>query len=123
MEHPRDWRWCSYDELTGVRKRYRVVNLERLLSLTGYPTLAEFGDVHAARVQEHLTERRRGREAWWTESVAIGDREFAREAEQTVSYRQSMEAHELDSSQSEQVWVVREQPSSYTTNSKPKPGI
>ena len=31
VAHPRDWRWCGHDELIGKRKRYRIVDIDRLL--------------------------------------------------------------------------------------------
>ena len=30
VEHPRDWRWCGYDELVGIRKRYRLIDIAGL---------------------------------------------------------------------------------------------
>ena len=31
VKHPSEWRWCSYDELTGQRQRYRIIDEHRLL--------------------------------------------------------------------------------------------
>lgn len=30
VSHPRQWRWCGYDELTGRRQRYRILDVQRL---------------------------------------------------------------------------------------------
>ena len=35
VSHPEQWRWCGYDELSGVRKRYRILNIDRLLKSLG----------------------------------------------------------------------------------------
>ena len=36
VKHPSQWRWCGYDELTGKRSRYRIINQERLLDELGF---------------------------------------------------------------------------------------
>ena len=42
VKHPCEWRWCGYDELTGARRRYRIVDQERLLHCTGIANMGEF---------------------------------------------------------------------------------
>jgi len=31
VHHPSEWRWCGYDELTGGRQRYRLLDLDSVL--------------------------------------------------------------------------------------------
>ena len=31
VDHPRQWAWCSHDELIGTRSRYRMLAMDRLL--------------------------------------------------------------------------------------------
>jgi putative transposase len=33
--HPRDWPWCGYQEIMGLRQRYRILDLEELAHLRG----------------------------------------------------------------------------------------
>ncbi|MDP6523781.1 MAG: transposase [Kiritimatiellia bacterium] len=123
VEHPEDWRWCGYDELTDKRKRYRIIDQARLLSLTGFTTMRDFAEFYASSITERLSAGPQNREPFWTESVAIGSREFVDAAERTVSYRQAMERYEVDGSDGEKIWTVREQPSSYGGDLPPEMAI
>jgi putative transposase len=35
VKHPRDWAWCGYHELVGLRTRYRLIDRARLLEAWG----------------------------------------------------------------------------------------
>jgi putative transposase len=35
VAHPRDWQWCGYHELMGMRKRYRLLSVNHLLEALG----------------------------------------------------------------------------------------
>ncbi len=72
VDHPRQWRWCCYDELAGRRMRYRIVDRERLLYRTGFSTMDEFSRFYTESIDESLAGRWAEREAWWTEAVAVG---------------------------------------------------
>jgi putative transposase len=118
VEHPSQWRWCGYDELTGQRKRYRIVDQERLLHLTGFPSMSEFHNFYADSISERLSAGRPVRESCWTEAVAIGNEEFITTAEQSVAYRQRMDRYEVASPAGEKAWAVRETPGRYRANSE-----
>ena len=118
VEHPGQWRWCGYDELTGQRKRYRIVDQERLLYLTGFPSMSEFVNFYIDSISEHLSAGKLVRESSWTEAVAIGNEEFIAAAEQSVAYRQRMERYEVTSSTGERAWAVRETACRYRGNSE-----
>ena len=120
VRHPGDWRWCSYDELTMKRKRYRIVDQERLLALSGYANMSKFAEEHQARIEDRLTKGRLAREAAWTEAVAVGDRRFVESAQAATSYRQKMELYEVASDQGSHAWAVCEKPIRYNPDSKPK---
>lgn len=74
--HPRDWPWCSYDELTGRRQRFRILNLDHLLERLGMADHSEFHAWYRDGVERELTAGHRQREAHWTESLAVGDERF-----------------------------------------------
>ena len=48
------------------------------------------------------------REACWTEAIAVGSEDFVENAEKTVQYRQHMNRYEVEASDGEIVWAVRE---------------
>ena len=42
VEHPSQWRWCGYDELTGKRTRYCLLDFDRLLESLDVANLADY---------------------------------------------------------------------------------
>ena len=66
VRHPKEWRWCGYDEMTGKRKRYRIVDQDRLLYLTAISDIENFFASYAASVQDRVDRHLLSREAWWT---------------------------------------------------------
>jgi len=117
VKHPGEWRWCGYDELTGRRKRYRIVNQDRLLALTDFPSMSEFAVFYAESVSERLAGGVPAREPCWTEAVAVGDEPFVAKAEQSTPYRQSMERYEVTGPTGEKAWAVRETTIPYKADS------
>lgn len=120
VAHPEEWRWCGYDELTGRRQRYRIVDRERLLYLTAIANMKEFTGFYAASIAERLSLDMQKREDFWTEAVAVGGRGFVDAAERSISYRQSMDAYEIDVPGEERAWAIREGASTYNANLRKK---
>ena len=123
IKHPDQWRWCGYDELTEQRSRYQIINQDRLLSLTGFVSMATFADFYRASILERLTSGFLGREPYWTEAVAVGSEDFVKAAEGTTAYRRHMERYELTSPAGDNVWAVHEPAVSYNADSTAKPAI
>ena len=95
VDHPRQWRWCGYDELIGQRKRYRIIDQKRLLSRTGFATMSEFSRYYVDSMEQTLSNGRPERQAWWTEAVAVGSDKFIDDAVRTSVYRRSMEKQKI----------------------------
>ena len=78
VTHPREWEWCGYHEIVGSRKRYRVLDLDRLMELVQVPDIETLAKWHAARIDAAIAEGLLRRQAVWTESLAVGSPEFVR---------------------------------------------
>jgi hypothetical protein len=123
VNHPREWRWCSYRELMGKRQRYRIIDQPPLLWLTGFSSMGDFAGAHETRVEERLSLGGLVREPEWSEAIAVGDRDFVEAADHSISHRQAMEYIEVTKSGSEGTWAVRERPIAYNANSSAKNGL
>ncbi len=77
--HPREWRFGGYQELSGARKRYRIIDLDRLLGLLGSSDVAGFRRWHAATLGELCDRREQQRETHWSRAFAVGSRRWLRE--------------------------------------------
>ncbi len=122
VAHPRQWRWCGYDELTGQRKRYRIVDRERLLDRTGFSTMDEFARFYMESIEQALAGGRSERQAWWTEAVAVGNEDFINDAAQACTYRRSMDKHAITIPGQESAWIVCEPTVAYRVDSRQKNG-
>ena len=76
VRHPANWPACGYDELTGKRKRYRIIDTKHLVARTGMQSVADLHAWYREGSERKLAERRMEREAHWAESLAVGERRF-----------------------------------------------
>jgi putative transposase len=108
VRHPREWRWCGYDELTGARKRYRLVDQERLLESLEIGAISDFREYYEAEIEERIIKSRLTREPCWTESLAVGSKSFVSRISQNYGQRRIFDYIELPGLQSK-TWVLKEE--------------
>ena len=106
VAHPAEWRWCSYGEWMGQRRRYGVVDFKECLQILGGTTLEQFRDNYQALIQTRLAKDVMAREPQWTESIAVGSRAFVEAIGQQVTHRQQLHYAAVG----ENAWVLREEP-------------
>ena len=75
VDHPEQWEACGYHEIQRERERYRIVDREALAEALGLD-VARLSEMHAEWIGEALESGDLEREAQWSESVAVGGREF-----------------------------------------------
>lgn len=122
VQHPREWRWCGWDELMGQRKRYRLLDTERLLSSLDIADLPTFRQVYSEGLERLIHEGRLRREPMWTESLAVGSERFVNAAADQFRARYRFEYDRVATSGAGDVWTVREAPTSYTPFTEQKGG-
>ena len=74
VRHPSEWKHSGYHELSGTRKRYRIINTERLRKCLRMSDSEQFSEWYKRTVDEKLSEIYHVREAFWTEALAVGDK-------------------------------------------------
>jgi len=117
VAHPRMWRWCGFDELSGRRSRYRLLDrdlaAEYLAGGSGGVTGSEYEEaVNAALARGGLA-----REPAWTESIGVGSQAFVDGIAGQVRDRVRLEIVESPHGQ----WTVREEAAAYGRGG-PRPG-
>jgi putative transposase len=106
--HPREWEWSSYQELTGLRRRYRLVDRAQFLEATGQdPDSEQFRANYEAAIVERIG--RREREPVWSESLAVGSAKYIEEVAAQVQARLRLEREHLGGG----AWVLKEQRAQY----------
>jgi putative transposase len=107
VSHPADWEWTGWHELMGLRQRYRLLDLEALISCLEEPTVAAFRTRYGAMTEDALQRRELGRQPCWTESVAVGSEEFVKEAEGLLR-AQGLRLKTIVEETGDGTWVLRE---------------
>jgi putative transposase len=110
VRHPREWSWCGYQELAGLRKRFRILDIERLLWLMGNPDINTLRQQYESSIQERIAKGQLEREPKWTESIAVGSRAFVEGLERQIKGRQVLEIQPAG-----EVWVLKEAGRAYQT--------
>ncbi len=108
IRHPIDWHWCGYQEIVGRRLRYRVLDLNELLRLREQYDLQSFASWYNVELDQAL-QRACGRQAFWTESIAVGSEAFVRDITMSSVHRKRL----IFKKGSEDDWYVCDSMGSY----------
>jgi putative transposase len=104
VPHPSQWEWSGYGEIMGTRKRNRLLNIDKLLELSGAGSREEFRDHFLHGLNERIEKRRLVRQAMWTEALAVGGQPFVEAMKGLIHHRRLLEAAEEGDA-----WVLREE--------------
>jgi len=74
VAHPRHWRFGGYQELSGTRQRYRVIDQDRLLNCLAMQDQAAFRQWYEATLGELCQRASQPREPHWSRAFAVGGR-------------------------------------------------
>jgi putative transposase len=85
--YPREWEWVGYHEILGKRRRYRLVDWERLCWRLATGDLEEVRHNLEAALNDAIAQGEVKREAIWTESLAVGSVGFVQRIEPMVLTR------------------------------------
>jgi len=111
VSHPSQWLHGGYNEIQSPPDRYRLIDRQRLIELSGVANDEELKRVHKEWV-DHAVLTDSVRYVDWSEAVAVGSREFLAE----VKSRLGFTAKDRQIEQKGEVHVLREPESSYSTD-------
>ena len=75
VKHPSEWKHGSHAEFTGTRKRYRIINIDRLLECLWMSSEKEFRQWYLQTLAETLSLKQQP-EPFWSQAVAVGSPEW-----------------------------------------------
>ena len=79
VKHPCEWAESGYGEIQDPRKRYAVIDTSALLTLLNCRDLVHLQYEHTDQVRSMLASDRNRRDGRFSESLAVGNREFVEE--------------------------------------------
>ena len=104
VEHPCDWAWVGFQEIMGNRKRYRLVDLERLCWRLRADDVEDVRKNLAASLAERIARDDVKRQPCWTESLAVGSQGFVEKVKPQILFRRRTEMVPT----ADDTWVLQE---------------
>lgn len=118
VSDPSDWPHSGYHEIQTPKKRYRIVDTNALMELTACRGQSDLRSWHRGLVDEALRDSDfLQRQSLWTESVAVGDRDFTAMIEQALGIRvpgRKLTQHDTAT------WILKQERSAYNAKRSPK---
>jgi len=87
VSHPLEWKFCGYNEIHNPRKRYALINYKKLTELLHSRSIEDFKNTYNRWIEEALRIDRHIRDSKWTQSVAVGGKEFIEMTKDRLGYR------------------------------------
>ena len=110
VKHPREWDWSGYQEIMGIRQRYRLLDLERLCWRLRVGAIEDVRRNLEASLADAIARDQVKREHCWTESLAVGSAGFVEKIQPLILSRRETEIVET----AEDMWCLREVGSPYS---------
>jgi len=76
LKHPGKWKWGGYHELVGSRRRYCLIDREKLLEKICCDSERQFKRWYESALEVKLRQNEMQRESFWGDSRVVGDYEF-----------------------------------------------
>ena len=110
VSHPEDWAWCSYRELMGQRRRYRLIDRSHFFEVTGRdPDLESFREDYRCAIEERIEASELHWAAEWANGLAVGSEDYVNEVASRLGNRRCLTREETSGN----AWTLREDPSAY----------
>ena len=87
VSHPREWSFSGYNEIQNPRKRYGLIDHEKLIEMVEAKSQNDLRKDYVEWIEERLNNGNPFREDKWTESVAVGGEEFLKEIKEDLGVR------------------------------------
>ncbi len=76
VDHPAQWGECGYQEILQPPCRYGITDMSALTGLLGFNACSEMQQARATWIEQALRGKTLHREAYWSESLAVGGPAF-----------------------------------------------
>ena len=107
VKHPKDWEFCGYNEILDPPGRYRLIDRKALLSCCGITDPDEFRTYYKDLVAYTLAHGSLKRESLWTNSLAVGSRQYIEHNQHKFGRQYKIEALPAPSFKIKQYGEVR----------------
>ena len=89
VKHPLDWKESGYNEIQQPAHRYRIIDRNKLLTLLDLKTDESLKQYHKKWIDEALLKNNCERDAIWSQSLAVGSKEFTEKFQKELASKAS----------------------------------
>lgn len=112
VRHPAEWTFSGYNEIQNPRRKCSLLANERLQRLLNFPAYEDLVVAHRQWVEETIRSGDFSRSSEWTQSIAVGSREFVAKTKEKLGVR----AKGRKVLEDNEVCQLREQRTPYVSN-------
>ncbi len=87
VEHPSKWEFCGYNEIQKPKIRKGIIDFEILMDLLNIENWNILKKVHCEWVENALSAKNNVRESHWTQSIAVGSKNFTEKVLSELGHR------------------------------------
>ncbi len=87
VSHPSKWVFGGYNEIQSPRRKSILINYEKLAYLSGCDSYASFQELHKNLVNDTLETDKIKREARWSKSIAVGEKQFVFKIKKKLGFK------------------------------------
>ena len=97
VAHPCKWSFSGYNEIQQPRRKCQLIAYDELRRMLEFDRYDQLRNAHKSWVDEALKGGSSGREARWSESIAVGSEEFVERTKEELGTRaKGREVREMD---------------------------
>ncbi len=82
VRHPSEWEFNGYNKLLNPPRRYSLIDYDTLISLCEIQNIHLFQEKYKLLIEEEIKKDSHQRNAIWTESLAVGNKNFTENIKQ-----------------------------------------
>jgi putative transposase len=116
VNHPSEWSFGGYNEIQKPRERYALIDYKRLMDLLHISTIDDLRNSHKKWVEEILKTKNYVRESKWSQSIAVGSKNFV----ENIKLKLGIRAKGRKVGESEESYHLREAQAPYNSDFTPE---
>jgi len=116
VNHPSEWSFGGYNEIQKPRERYALIDYKRLMDLLHISTIDDLRNSHKKWVEEILKTKNYVRESKWSQSIAVGSKNFV----ENIKLKLGIRAKGRKVGKSEESYHLREAQAPYNSDFTPE---
>ena len=87
VHHPSEWEFSGFNEIQRPRRKCVLISYDTLMKLTGHMDYESFRESHRKWINAEVEKTDCRRKAHWTESIAVGSKEFVQRVKDRLTPR------------------------------------